>query len=294
MNITELSYSQKVSLSPKFKKSKVSFGAGWSAQIEKEIEKSNVPHITDTFKKQGIDADFKDNKVVAWCSLKTLEIFNELNKKYKLNLGLPKAVYVEDFTKLKEQNPLEYGICNWYPAYLKDGSEKVYPERTVVFNSFEAVLKNSSVAKEYNWNNIDPITEDLYKKGRGSSSHFLSVFLHEFCHSSHNGNFIKKYTPENMLEKLYQMTNIVYLNKFQEKFTEDLFSISIKATENPLEAMADDMTQKITSVLDYSKLSLKKNPFKNSFYDSKDFSQLSTKESLMNFIWEGEELNFDI
>lgn len=271
------------------------FGAGWSTQIEKQIRECNVYDVKTAFKQQKINTDFKDNKVIAWCSLQTLKIFNELNKKYKLNLGLPKAILVEDFSKLKEQDPQEYGICNFYPAYLKENSNNIYPERTILFNSFESNRRISNNS-EFNWENIDSITKKLYELGRASSKHFLNIFVHEFGHASHNEQFIRKFSSEQLLTKLKKMKEPLYLTEFKKTFSHDLEVISKKATESPLEAIADDISQKITTVLDFRTLSLTVNPFKTSSYPKQTILQIlgnlsgnaSRKESLLDAIWEGE------
>ena len=125
-------------------KKQVSFAAGWNSRISKEIKNCNIEQIVKTMAKNGIESDFKGNKTVAWCSLQAVNIFNHLNKRYGLKLDLPKAIFVEDFSKLNINKKNDYGICNWYPAYLKEGSDKVYPEKSVIFNSFEEKLKTKS------------------------------------------------------------------------------------------------------------------------------------------------------
>lgn len=296
MNIISSSYLQYNNSYPKLQNSKNNFGAGWSAKIEKEIQNCNIFQVSGTFTKQGIDTDFKDNKVVAWCSLKTLEIFNKLNKKYKLKLALPKAIYVEDFTKLKEQDPNEYGLCNWYPAYLKKRSDKVYSERTILFNSFESNKKNDN-SDEYEWTNINEITERFYKDNFLSSGHFLGIFIHEFSHSAHNANLISKFNPKEFLDKINRFTSWEYSMQYNKTFRE-LINISKRAAEEPFEAISEDMTKKITDSLDELILLPAKNPFKKSLYpvspalktSKVNVEKNAEASKVLRKIWEGEDI----
>lgn len=261
-------YLSNLNVSAKFKpapKSSINFGAGWSAQVERQISGCNVSAISDIFERQGIKTDFKGNKVIAWCCLKTLEIFNELNQKYKLKLALPKAIYVEDFSELLEQDPKEYGICNFYPGYLKKGSEQVYSERTVLFNSFESSRK---VADEdgYKWENIDSTIEDLYSKGFLSSGHFLGMFIHEFSHSAHNANLLIKLSSEEFLNKTKIFSDARYLTQFNRRLGKLFSKISKSAESVPFETIAEDMTRRIATSLDPQKLLPAQNPFYKSLY----------------------------
>lgn len=287
MNPISSSYSQYNNSYPKLQNSKINFGAGWSAQIEKEIEKCNIAQIIDTFEKQGITTDFKDNKVVAWCSLKTLEIFNELNEKYKLKLDLPKAIYVEDFAKLKEQDPQEYGICNWYPAYLKKDSDQVYSERTVLFNSFES----SPNRWEHNWKNIDLITEDLHKSKILSTPHFLNIFVHEFGHSTHNGFLLNKIPAKDFLAKLRCISSLESANDFKNTDGKYFSNISEKAKQYPLETISDDIAMKITNSLPKDSFKISYNPFKTSSYPKQSLFEmilsLKRKNKILSEIWNG-------
>ena len=78
MNILLSSYSQYNNSSPKLQKSKVTFGAGWSAQIEKEIEKCNISQIADTFKIHGIPMMIK----VSITHKNILKMKNDISKNF--------------------------------------------------------------------------------------------------------------------------------------------------------------------------------------------------------------------
>ncbi len=90
-------------------KSGFSFGAGWNSKISEEIKCCDVRHITKEMAEHGIEADFADNKVVAWCCNQAVKKFNHLNDKYGLKLDLPKGIYVKDFSTLNIDN--EEKIC---------------------------------------------------------------------------------------------------------------------------------------------------------------------------------------
>lgn len=96
----------------------ISFQAGLTKQIRSEIASSNVKQISDYISKNGIPNDFKENKLIAWCSLKCLEIIKTLNKEYNLRLGLPKGIFVEDFKLLNVSNQQSAGITNFAPCQL--------------------------------------------------------------------------------------------------------------------------------------------------------------------------------
>jgi len=253
--------------------------------------------------KKGIESNFKDNKVIVWCCNKTVEIFEELNKKYKLKLALPKGIFVEDFTKLDIDNKDMYGLCNWFPSRIIKDSSKVFPERTVFFNSFNKKL--SIVSKNnrwlYQWQNIDAITDKAYKSHFTSTDHFLNFFIHEFCHSAHNSHLLDIYPPEKLLYKLLRMTDEKFIQQYQEIYGKEISKISVHALCNPLEAISNDMTLKITNTLSESELLPTKNPFKNSLYPKSNiFSSIKliksapkdelTRNKTLKRIWYGQNI----
>ena len=75
------------------------FRAGLTSAMRSEIRSVDVAKVSEALQKQGIQSDFKGNKMLAWCSLKSVEIINEINKRFGVKLGLPKGIFVEDFTK---------------------------------------------------------------------------------------------------------------------------------------------------------------------------------------------------
>ena len=77
-----------------------------------EIQRADILEISSRLAKKGIPTDFKGNKIIAWCCDKTIEIFEQINQKFKTNLSLPKGIFVENFQSLNVDTPNMYGFCN--------------------------------------------------------------------------------------------------------------------------------------------------------------------------------------
>lgn len=269
--------------------SKIFFGAGWSPEIERSIKACNIDEISQRLAKLDIETDFKDNKTVAWGCEKLIEITHQLNQRYGLKHSLPKGLFVEDFTKLEVGEQI-FTICNWLPSIMYKGSEKVFPERTLFFDS------------NFDWERIDPITESFHRIGYLSSPHFLTLFIHDgIGHISHNEHLLKKLGYNKLSALLERITSRQYSDEYRRKYGKILSSISKKATDNPLESVAEDIARKISYALD-PELNLTHNPFEASPYSNKrifDFLEKSpkpaTKEEkaereLLKKAWSGENL----
>ena len=55
------------------------FRAGLTSAMRSEIRSVDAAKVSEALQKQGIQSDFKGNKMLAWCSLKSVEIINEIN-----------------------------------------------------------------------------------------------------------------------------------------------------------------------------------------------------------------------
>jgi len=288
------SYNQKiiVNLSPNIssQKQKFSFGSGWNPRISEAIKNCDVEQITEEMTRMDIETDFADNKVVAWCSNQVVKIFEHLNDRFSLKFDLPKGIFVEDFSKLniKPNEMRMHGFCNWLPAYVLKESDKVFHERTLFFNSFHG-QRNI-----YKWENINPDTEKLFKDKKLGSGHFLTVFLHEFFHSSHNGHLLKKFNQDNLHERLKSLTNPAFIIEFHRRYGKLLSDIGKQAIRNPLEVVANDMCMRIASSLDSKILLPTHNPFKLSPYQNNSLlarlNGLRTKEKVLRKIWNGYDM----
>lgn len=263
----------------------ISFGAGLTPELKQQIENCDVTEISGKLSQEGINSDFKDNKVVAWCADKAVQIFEELNKKYQLGLVLPKAVIVEDFSNLNVEDPEMFGLCNWFNSRLIKNSQEVVPQRALFFNS------------QKQWENIDEIMDQLYTDKDIGSDHFLYPVVHEFSHSAHNGHLKEKLGNGKMLNTFLAVTDPDYVCEYNRRFG-DLLPSEI-SRENQLELIADDMGTKISDSLDES-LVPEINPFATSSYpvDSNvltlrpqsELKNEAIKRQLLQKAWEGESL----
>ena len=48
-------------------------------KMANEIQTADVFKISNNLAKKGIDSEFQGNKVIAWCSNKVVEIFENIN-----------------------------------------------------------------------------------------------------------------------------------------------------------------------------------------------------------------------
>lgn len=240
---------------------KVNFGAGLTPKIMEEIQRADVLEISSRLAKKGIPTDFKGNKIIAWCCDKTVEIFEQLNKKYKLKLALPKGIYVEDFNKLNIGNPYALGTCNLLPAKLiKDSDERVLP-RSIFFNSLHI------------WENIDKIADYDYAIGLSSTPHFLNFGLHEVIHSAHEDRLLDKLGAKTLARELDLYKNRIEITGYRQKYGEKVSEICDYAKTDPFEAIACDIPRVIVSVLDKETLIPTKNPFIGTPYEKLSFLQ---------------------
>ena len=173
-----------------------------------------------------INADFGNNPVFAAFSALTVNIFQ------KLGFAKPPSILLKDFRGTIYESYL--GICATYPCdnslYRKFHED--FPLRSVIMN------------RQQNWESIQERMLVLKKQKLLSTSHFLAPFIHEFVHSAHLDNLIKKYGNGSKL-----------MGKFQKEFKNaDTISLIKKETGNyastsPCEMVAEEMTQLIVDSL---------------------------------------------
>ena len=187
------------------KNSSLHFEAGLTRQMKAQIYSCDANKIENYFIQQGINSNFKNNKIAAWCSLQCLKIIQEFNRKYNLNLGLPKGIFVEDFADLKipDSNICAFGITNFAPAYLYKNKNSVIPEKTIFLNS-----------ENYIWQNLDTMSDEAFSEGLSTSDFFLENILHEFMHVVHICNMLSKIEGEKFLQNLKELQTPEYIAKF--------------------------------------------------------------------------------
>ena len=203
--------------------SKISFQAGLNKQITEEIRYCDITSIANKFKNNGIETNFGNNKLVAWCSLICLKITQGLD------LGVPKSIYLEDFEKLNIPNKDAVGLCNFAPTRLLNNSDKIIPEKSIFFN------------KDYfscSLDDFDKKADENFLNNVSASNSFLEPFMHEFCHAMHENNMLTLFDSYELVNKLIKIMNPDYVVQFQNQYSKLLNNICKFADINPLEAVA--------------------------------------------------------
>ena len=230
----------------------VNFKAGLTRKLVSEISTCRPEKVSTELAKLGIESDFKNDKVVAWCSAKCVEIMK------KLNQPLPRGVFLEDFAKLRADEGAT-GCCNVMPTNLYINSDKIVPEKTIFFNS------------QFDWSKIDDMADFLYIHG-SSSPHFIEPFLHEYSHVTHLNNLINKLGGERYVEKIDKIKQPIFMHNFQKKYFLLLLEICHYATSTPFEAVACDLSKRIINHMPPNSLEVGEPVIKSSPYARKQFS----------------------
>ncbi len=231
----------------KVQNTNINFQAGLTQKMQKEIASSDIKRIAQEFAKNGIQTDFKENKVIAWCSLKCLEIIKYLNENYHLNLGLPNGIFVEDFQNLNIQDKSSIGFLNFAPVKLHKKDSKITPEKTIFFNEFKDF--NHSDGNEY-WERIDCMADENFDRHFSSTDFFLEPILHEFLHAVHEQNLIQKLGGKKLVKLLEETLTPPKLEIFRAKYQNMLEKICVYASENPFEAVACDFSKRTIENID--------------------------------------------
>lgn len=264
----------------KLQQKKIAFRNYLTPKIWEDIQQADVLEISNMLTKKDIKNDFGDNKIIAWCCDKTVQIFEQLNKNFGQKLALPKGIYVEDFKNLNIKNPLLLGTCNLKLSELRKNFTEAVPSRTLFFNSI------------HNWDNIDSISNNQYAAKQFSTDHFLYAFLHEFIHASHEDKLLNKFGGKKLTKELDSLNEAEKLDKYRNKYGAEVKKICNYARNTPLDAIACDMSKVISDVLDKDTLMPTRNPFIGTPYEKIHFWQKTPIDSnplntiLRNF-WNG-------
>lgn len=250
-------------------KQNIAFGAGLTPKMIQEMQQADVLEISKKLAQKGIPTDFKHNKIIAWCSNKTVEIFEQLNKKFGQKLALPKGIFVEDFERLNVDNPNMYGFCNLQPTKLVKNSGELVPSRIVYFNSF--ANQQQSATNDYkwlsDWNYINPISDARLATRESATDHFLDIFMHEFFHVSHEDRLLSKLGGQTLARKIDIAKNKHQIAEYQRKYGQRITQICDYALADPFEAVACDMSRSVVGSLDRTTLIPIKNPFIGTPYE---------------------------
>lgn len=254
--------------------SSIKFQAGLTTQMKLDIVRSDVKKIESEFHKHGMVADFKNNRIVAWCSLKCLEIIKELNRRFGLNLGLPTGVCVEDFSKLHLKHQEACGACNVMPTKLYKNFDVIVPQKAIFFNEY---AQENFPGGNMHWNHIDELTTLSKKQEFSPSDFFLEPFLHEFMHVVHEEHLLNKLGSNNLVERLVVADLKENRTKFDNKYYQILYkNCCYYATSSPMEAIACDLTSRVINCLD-------KNTIKptSNFVVKSPYREFTFKEKLL-------------
>lgn len=271
------------------KQNNINFNAGLSPVMKREIADCDVKKISDTLMKAGIQSDFKNNKFIAWCSLKTVEIIKYLNSVYGLKLSLPKSIIVEDFNRMNIGRKDSYGFYNACPSQLYSNNNGLISENTIFFNSFQNYQTEN---KNSVWDDFNLLSDLGYFQNLSCTNFFLEIFLHEFAHGIHLNNIIEKRGRQNFNSELKKIFSPLYLEKFRTKYDSVLKKeLCSYASLNPIETVACDFSKRIIKSLDKNSLLPQYNFIDKSPYRRRTPGDIFKKEknmekTLRNF-WNG-------
>ena len=213
------------------------FQAGLTRQMKCEIAGIVPSKVTKELAKINVQSDFKENKFLAWASIKCVEMICAFNKMYNLKLGLPKGIFTEDFELIKNPDKYAMGCCNLLPSRVYKNSDKVVPEKTIFFNISEKYGINDL------WQNIDKQADFMFYDGLSATDFYLEPVLHEFCHVMHIDNLL---IYQNITKYVNTIINIKEKHKFPSFIKHrGLFNeICMRAQSDPLEAVAYDLSRR--------------------------------------------------
>lgn len=256
-------------------KGNLTFGKGLTPEMVQEIQASDVLEISNKLAQKGIPADFGGDKFMAWCCSKTIGIFEYLNKLGQ-GLFLPMGIYGRDFEgSLVIKRKSLAGFCNLSPSRLEKGSSKEFPAGALFFNTFATANKTAAPDRKwiYDWGNVNTIADMNYLVGHSSTDHFLSTFIQELAHNAHLARVSKKIGGKKLAEEIRLFEDKHWIEEYRGKYGKKLSRICNHALENPLEAVACDMTRVITDVLDKDTLMPTRDPFVGTPYEKLSFWQ---------------------
>lgn len=257
------------------KKQNIAFRAGLTAKFAEEIRNSDVAEISARLAKKGIPTDFKENKIVAWCCEKAVNIFQQLNENFGTHLTLPKGIYMEDFADLNIGRITRADFCNLTQTQLIKGSSEIVPSRTVFFNTFETANTQASPETKwlYNWNQVNIIANFNHAIRQSGTDFFLDTFLHELSHVSHEDRLLSRFNEQVVAQKIKLAKDAKKIKDYQKKYGQKISQICDYALTDPLEAVACDMSRTIVSSLNKETLVPSRNPFIGTPYEKLSFWQ---------------------
>lgn len=263
---------------------RTSFKAGLNSTIKAQAVRYSAANIERLFQNQGINADFKNNRAIAYCCGIVNDIFESLTNKYKLPFGAkpPCLTVYHDWDLINYSDTGCLGFC--LPDSAKIIVDKgVYEARSIFYNN----EKMKTLAE------MDALAESQHRSGFNSTNHFLHTIIHEWVHNIHDDLLYRVFGYDGTCPKTLQRYNtfngayydpnpyvsgIEHLKRMQSsKYTPQQREIIKKEISeyaagrrvrsgsiqggNPFELIAETITKEVVDVLDPDTLTVTRNPF---------------------------------
>lgn len=264
-----------------YNQNQTSFKSGLTPLMKQQIEKINPVEISNKFADLGITSNFKGDKTIAWSCNKIVDMFQAFNQKYNTKFNLPLGIFVEDFSKFKMFDYFSPAFCTALKSKLYKNSEKEIMPMTLFFNNYDAIKPKLKDKDKWlaDWRNISEISDKMYEKDIIPTDNFLYHFLHEFAHSLHEGNLLKKLGGKKSNNIFNEIISPSYLEKFNQKYGDKVSQICTYASKNPMETVACDLPLRILDSIDKETLLPTKNPLKDTPYEDLTFMQRIRKNN---------------
>lgn len=247
-------------------KNNIRFNGGITKTIQSEIKSCHPEKVSKELSKLSISSNFKDNKIVAWCCGKSIELLHLLNQKYGLNLPLPSGILVEDFNKLNILDIDAPAFCNHAPTLIYKDSPDVIPHNFIFINEYPTEnYKGGNIF----WDNLDNFSDKNFDTKLAPTDSFLYLFLHEIAHAIHNSNLIDKLGGVKYVNLINKMLSLDFLLEYQNKYGAITSKLCDYASLSPTETIACDLGYRFSQSIENKDFSLRKNPLENSPYVNK-------------------------
>jgi len=262
----------------------ISFKAGLTPSVVSNAAKYSAKNIENSFSAIGVQADFKNNRAIAFCCGIVSDIFDVLTTKFKLPFGAkpPSITVYSDTELLNCLNKGALGFC--LPDSTKIITGKgVYETRSIFYNN--DMLQSLT--------NMDKVAEYNHNTGFNSTNHFLHTIIHEWVHNIHDDLLYKAFGYDGTCPRTLQrynnwyglnydpnpyvsgiqharwMQSLRYTPEQREIIKKQIseyaagrrnFSGTIQGG-NPFELVAETVTKEVVNSLDSKTLMPQKNPF---------------------------------
>ena len=247
----------------------LNFKAGMTKAIKSEILMTDCNKVQKILQKEkGINANFAGNKVIAWSVYNVTKLLSGLRGLCKPKTFLPLNIMtrnVDDF--YEDDDSFICGFTNYLPYQNVENPKESLPAMSIIFN------------KDFDWENLDGLSDIFSFRGVTTTDHFLEPFFHEFSHIMHGGNLMLKHSADKLPKVFDDMFDEGNKAKYRQKYQAHVrLNLCSYALESPLEMIASDMSKRLISNLSEDSMHFKKNPFRLSPYDPFNFLSTPKKE----------------